>query len=99
MLVSSLINYLISAIVHTRYDIASHCYSGINNASVLLSIKLAKPKDKYNNPNQLANIANIINHILREREYRIFSIECKRHKERALIYIILKPLIAPLATS
>lgn len=92
MLPSAIIDYIISAIIHTRCGIASYFCSYINDTSVLLSINLNKTVNIYSNLKELPSINHKLRYLICERDYKITSIDNQQHKDTVSISFTFKSL-------
>ena len=92
MLVSAIIDYIVSAIVHTRCGFSSYYFSHIDDTSVLLSINLTRTVDAYSNLNQIPSINHLLQYLVCERNYKVTTIDNQQNKDTVIIHLTLKSL-------
>ena len=92
MSVSTIIDYIASAIANTNYGFSSYLFSDINDTSVKLTINLLSTLNPYNNLNQVNEIRDALEHFINERNYKISAIDNQQTDDIVIIHITLKSI-------
>ena len=90
MSVSAIIDYIISTIVTSRCGIASYCCTFSDDTSAVISVKLSKTADVYNNLHVLRTIETALCPLICANAYALSNIVKTPHLSSTYIHFTLR---------